>query len=154
MKSITPCLWFENQGETAARYYVSLFADSRMISPSEPTPQGAPPPVMVVFEIAGQRVMAINGGPDFRLDEAFSFFVDCDDQAEVDRYWELLTADGGAESMCGWLRDRFGVSWQIIPRRLGELMSDPDPEKAQRVTEAMLKMKKIVVAELEEAHGG
>ena len=151
MSKITPCLWFDGTGEQAARFYVSLFANSRMITPAEPTPDGAPPPVMVVCEIAGQTLYLLNGGPHYQLSPAFSLSVDCADQDEVDRYWEALLADGGEESMCGWLTDRFGVSWQIVPQRLGELMGDPDREKAQRVTEAMLKMRKLVIADLEAA---
>jgi predicted 3-demethylubiquinone-9 3-methyltransferase (glyoxalase superfamily) len=154
MKAINPCMWFDNQAEAAARFYVSLFEGSRVITPATPTPAGAPPPVMVVFEIFGQRVMAINGGPSYALSPAFSFYVDCDSQAEVDRYWQALLADGGEESRCGWLVDRFGVSWQVIPARLGELMGDQDRGKAGRVRDAMLKMRKIIVADLQAAHEG
>lgn len=151
MPKITPCLWFEREGEAAARFYVSLFAGSRMISPKEATPDGGPSPLVVEFEIAGQPVQIINGGPHYSLSPAFSLSVSCADQQEVDRYWDALVADGGAESQCGWLVDRWGVSWQIVPRRLIELMGDPDREKARRVTDAMLGMRKLVVADLEAA---
>lgn len=151
MRKITPCLWFESEGEAAARFYVSLFAGSRMISPKEATPDGGPSPLVVEFEIAGQPVQIINGGPHYSLSPAFSLSVSCADQQEVDRYWDALVADGGAESQCGWLVDRWGVSWQIVPRRLIELMGDPDREKARRVTDAMLGMRKLVVADLEAA---
>ena len=151
MSKITPCLWFDSEGEAAARFYVSLFANSRLLSPTAPTPEGAPPPVVVEFEVAGQRVQIINGGPHYKLTPAFSLSVSCADQEEVDRYWTALIADGGEEGMCGWLTDRFGVSWQIVPRRLIELMGDRDAEKVRRVTEAMLKMRRLVVADLEAA---
>jgi predicted 3-demethylubiquinone-9 3-methyltransferase (glyoxalase superfamily) len=154
MSKVSPCLWFDANAEEAARFYVSLFPDSRMISPGASTPREAGPPVMVVFELEGRRVMGINGGPTYKLGPAFSMFVDCADQAEVDRYWVVLTADGGRESRCGWLEDRFGVSWQIVPRRLGELMGDPDRERAERVRQAMFKMSKLVVADLEAAYRG
>ncbi|HEY8594629.1 MAG TPA: VOC family protein [Devosiaceae bacterium] len=151
MRKITPCLWFESEGEAAARFYVSLFAGSRMISPKEATPDDGPTPLVVECEIAGQPVQIINGGPHYSLSPAFSLSVSCADQQEVDRYWDALVADGGAESQCGWLVDRWGVSWQIVPRRLIELMGDPDREKARRVTDAMLGMRKLVVADLEAA---
>ncbi|MBU1175705.1 MAG: VOC family protein [Alphaproteobacteria bacterium] len=154
MNKITPCLWFHADGEAAARFYVDLFANSKMITPETPTPQGAPPPVMVVAEIAGQQMQFLNGGPHYTLSPAFSLSVNCVDQDEVDHYWAALLADGGREDMCGWLTDRFGVSWQIVPRRLIELMGDPDHAKAQRVTEAMLKMRKLIVADLEAAAKG
>lgn len=151
MDKITPCIWFDNDGETAARFYASLFADSKVLFPAEPTPQGAPPPLMVICEIAGQRLQFLNGGPHYILTPAFSLSVSCEDQDEVDRYWNALIADGGQEGECGWLIDRWGVSWQIVPKRLLALMGDPDREKAGRVTEAMLKMKKLVIADLEAA---
>lgn len=154
MSRISPCLWFDDNAETAARFYVSLFPNSRMIAPETPTPAGTRPPVMVVFELDGQRVMAINGGPTFKLGPAFSMFVDCADQAKVDRYWDALVADGGKESMCGWLEDRFGVSWQIVPKRLSELMGDTDPERAERVRQAMFGMRRLIVEDLEAAHAG
>lgn len=152
--NITPCLWFDGNAEAAARFHCSLFPNSRITNPQTPTPEGGQPPVVVTWEVDGQKMMGINGGPQYQLSPAFSLAVIVPDQAEVDRLWNALTADGGAESMCGWCEDRFGVSWQIVPKQLNELMSDPDPEKAQRVTQAMLKMKKLIVADLEAAHAG
>jgi predicted 3-demethylubiquinone-9 3-methyltransferase (glyoxalase superfamily) len=155
MAKITPCLWFDGRAQEAAELYVSLLPDSRidsvMHSPAD-TPSGpAGMPLLVEFTLAGQEFQGLNGGPDFQFNEAVSFVIDCEDQAEVDRLWEALTADGGEPSMCGWLKDRFGVSWQIVPRRLNELMADPNPDRARRATEAMLQMRKIDVAELERA---
>ncbi len=150
-----PCLWFDGKAEEAAGLYTSLLPDSHVDkvwrSPAE-TPSGPAGMVLTVdFTLAGQRMQALNGGPDFRFNEAVSFVIECEDQAEVDRLWDALTADGGEPGPCGWLKDRFGVSWQIIPTRLPELLADPDREKAQRVMQAMLKMGKIEVAELERA---
>jgi predicted 3-demethylubiquinone-9 3-methyltransferase (glyoxalase superfamily) len=155
MAKITPCLWFDGKAEEAAELYVSLLPDSRidsvMRSPAD-TPSGpAGMPLLVEFTLAGQQFQGLNGGPEFQFSEAVSFVIDCEDQAEVDRLWEALTAGGGEPSMCGWLKDRFGVSWQIVPRELNELMQDPDPERARRATEAMLQMRKIDVAELRRA---
>ena len=156
MPKVHPFLWFDTQAEEAANLYVSLFPNSRIVSVARygegaPAPKGA---VMTVsFELDGQRFTALNGGPLFKFTEAVSFSVECGDQAEVDRYWSALTA-GGEESRCGWLKDRFGLSWQITPRALGELLGDPDPAKSRRVMEAMLKMNKIVIADLERAHAG
>jgi predicted 3-demethylubiquinone-9 3-methyltransferase (glyoxalase superfamily) len=153
---ITPFLWFDNQAEQAANFYVSLFPDSRVISVdrfNDPE-TGKQMALVATFELAGQRLMAMDAGPHFKLDEAFSLFVECEDQAEVDALWEALTADGGAPSQCGWLKDKFGVSWQIIPKTLMRMMSDPDPAKARRVAAAMLKMSKMDVAALEAAHRG
>jgi predicted 3-demethylubiquinone-9 3-methyltransferase (glyoxalase superfamily) len=153
---ITPFLWFDDQAEEAMNFYVSLFPDSRVISVNrfDDPETGKQMALVATFELAGQRLIAMNAGPQFKLDEAFSLFVDCEDQAEVDRLWDALTADGGQASQCGWLKDRYGLSWQIIPRTLMTLMSDPDPEKSKRVTAAMLKMGKIDVAALERAHRG
>jgi predicted 3-demethylubiquinone-9 3-methyltransferase (glyoxalase superfamily) len=153
---ITPFLWFDNQAEEAANFYVSLFQDSRMISVDrfDDPETGKQMALVATFELAGQRLMAMSAGPHFKLDEAFSLSVDCEDQAEVDRLWEALTTDGGQPSHCGWLKDKFGLSWQIIPKALTRLMADPDPAKARRVTAAMLKMSKIDVAALEAAHRG
>jgi len=155
MSKITPVLWFDGQAEEAANFYVTLLPDSQVTnvarSPAD-TPSGSAGSVLTVdFTLAGQPLQILNGGPDFKPSEAFSLAVECEDQAEVDRLWAALTANGGQESVCGWLKDRWGVSWQIIPRRLGELLSDPDPGRAQRAMEAMLKMVKIDVAELERA---
>ena len=153
MPAITPWLWFDTEGEEAARFYTSVFPNSRILHVSRygsagPRPEGT---VMTVsFELDGQRLAALNGGPDFTFTEAVSFQVACADQDEVDHYWNALS-DGGEEGPCGWLKDRFGLSWQIVPNALPELLGDPDPEKAQRVMAAMLEMKKIEIAELERA---
>ena len=152
MPKITPFVWFDTQAEEAALLYTSIFKNSRINNVSRNGPDGAA--FVVSFEIDGQAVTALNGGPIFSLTEAFSFSVDCEDQAEVDYYWERLLADGGEESQCGWLKDKFGLSWQIVPRALGELMADPDPVKSQRVMQAMLKMVKLDVAGLQRAHAG
>ena len=151
MKKITPFLWFDTQAEEAMNFYVSLFKNSKVLNVSR-GPDGKA--FTMSFELDGQEFMALNAGPQFKFNESVSFYVDCEDQAEVDYFWDALTADGGEESMCGWLKDKYGLSWQIIPRQLGELMGDPDPEKSKRVTDAMLKMQKIIVADLQKAHGG
>ena len=156
MPSITPCLWFENQGEEAAEFYVSVFPNSRIVDvarygPAGPGPEGSV--MTVTFELDGQSFTALNGGPEFQFNEAVSFQVDCRDQAEVDHYWSRL-GDGGEEGPCGWLRDRFGLSWQIVPAALPRLLSDPDPEKATRVMQAMLQMKKLDVDVMERAAAG
>jgi predicted 3-demethylubiquinone-9 3-methyltransferase (glyoxalase superfamily) len=156
MARITPCLWFEDNAQEAAEFYTSLLPDSRIDnvwrSPAD-TPSGPAGTVLLVeLTLAGQPFQILAGGPaDVHFDESISFVIDCADQAEVDRLWEVLTANGGEPSVCGWLKDRYGVSWQIVPRRLNELMTDPDPERARRATEAMLKMVKIEIAELERA---
>ena len=150
---ITTCLWFDTEGEQAAEFYTSVFPNSRITKvtrygPAGPRDEGT---VMTVeFEIDGTPFVALNGGPHYTFSEATSFQVFCDDQDQVDRYWETLT-DGGEEGPCGWLKDRFGVSWQIIPRRLPELLSDPDRERSQRAMEAMMTMRKLEIAELERA---
>ena len=151
MQRITPCLWFDTQAEEAANFYVSLFDDAAVtrIERLDGTPSGDNV-ALVFFRLEGQEFMAINGGPQFPFTEAVSFSVSCSDQAEVDRLWTALT-DGGEESMCGWLKDRFGLSWQIIPERMGELLSDRDPERAQRAMQAMLQMRKIEIKVLEDA---
>lgn len=155
MNKITPCLWYDGKAQEAAEFYVSLLPESQVdkvwLSPAD-TPSGPEGTVLLVdFTLAGQQFQALNGGPEFQFNEAISLVTDCQDQAEVDRLWEALIADGGEPSVCGWLKDRFGVSWQIVPRRLNELMADPDPGRARRATEAMLNMRKIEVAELERA---
>ena len=153
MPKITPCLWFDTQGEDAASLYVSVFPNSRIVDVTHygsagPRPEGT---VMTVsFELDGRPFVALNGGPEFSFSEAVSFQVDCADQAEVDHYWERLS-EGGEEGPCGWLKDRFGLSWQIVPSVLPELLSQPDAEKAQRVMAAMLQMRKIEIADLERA---
>jgi len=154
-QKITPYLWFDTQAEEAARFYTSIFQDSRIVSVNRyrdagPRPKGSV--LTVVFELAGQSFVALNGGPQFPFTEAISLFVNCDTQAEVDTLWEKLL-EGGQAQMCGWLKDRYGVSWQIVPGRLGDMLSDPDPVRAQRVTEAMLSMVKLDLAALEEAYG-
>ena len=152
-KKITPCLWFDTEGEEAATFYTSVFPNSRIVhiaryGSAGPRPEGT---VMTVdFELDGQPFVALNGGPDFTFNEAISFQVSCADQDEVDTFWSALS-EGGEEGPCGWLKDRFGVSWQIIPTALPELLSDPDPERAQRAMQAMLGMKKIEIAALEKA---
>lgn len=157
MQKITPFLWFDNNAEEAAQLYTSIFKNSKILSVSRygdagPGPKGS---VMVVkFQLAGQEFTALNGGPQFKFSEAFSFVVNCENQQEVDEYWRKLTANGGAESMCGWLKDKFGFSWQIVPTALGKLMSDKDPRRANRVMQALLQMRKIDIATLEQAAEG
>ena len=154
MSTITPFLWFDTEAEEAAQLYTTLFPNSRITEVSrygESGPREAGLVMTVAFELDGQRFVALNGGPEHQFTEAVSFVVDCADQAEVDRYWNALTADGGEEGPCGWLKDRFGLSWQITPTRLIELITDPDPEKAQRAMAAMLQMRKIDIAEIERA---
>ncbi|MEU4211728.1 VOC family protein [Streptomyces sp. NPDC026206] len=154
MQKITTFLWFDHQAEEAAEYYTSVFGDSRVVDVQrygEAGP-GEPGTVMVVtFELAGQRFIALNGGPRFTFNEAVSLCVDCDTQEEVDELWAKLTA-GGQESACGWLKDRYGLSWQVVPRRLTELLSDPDPVRSNRVMQAMLGMKKIDIQALVDAY--
>jgi predicted 3-demethylubiquinone-9 3-methyltransferase (glyoxalase superfamily) len=153
VQKLTPCLWFDTEGEEAATFYTSVFPNSKIL---EITRYGSAGPraegmVMTVsFELDGQGFIALNGGPDFRFTEAISFEVNCESQEEVDSYWSTLS-EGGEEGPCGWLKDKFGVSWQIVPKRLVELLTDPDQEKAQRVMAAMLKMRKIEIDELERA---
>ncbi len=153
-QKITPFLWFDNNAEEAAQFYTSIFKNSKILEVSRygdagPGPKGS---VMVVkFQIAGQDVTALNGGPRFKFSEAFSLVVSCDNQKELDEYWSKLTSGGGEESMCGWLKDKFGFSWQIIPANLGKLMGQKDPKKANRVMQALLKMRKLDIAALEQA---
>jgi predicted 3-demethylubiquinone-9 3-methyltransferase (glyoxalase superfamily) len=151
MSMIVPCLWFDGNAEEAANFYVSILPDSRIDS-NPSTPAGAA--LMVEFTLSGQHFKGLNGGPQFPFTEAVSFFIDCADQTEVDRLWHALTADGGSPGQCGWLKDRFGVSWQVVPRQLGEILGDPDRVRAGRAMEAMLKMSKIDVAELRRAFAG
>lgn len=157
MPPIRPCLWFDTQAEEAARFYTSVFPDSRIVGMQRygsagPREEGL---VMTVeLELDGTRFIALNGGPDFTFNEAVSFEIECADQDEVDRYWDALAAGGGAEGPCGWVKDRYGVSWQVVPKRLNELVADPDRERAQRVVAAMLQMRKLDVAELERAAEG
>jgi predicted 3-demethylubiquinone-9 3-methyltransferase (glyoxalase superfamily) len=154
MPKITSCLWFDTQGEDAANFYVSVFPNSSIVNVSlygEAGPRPAGSVMTVDFELDGRPFMALNGGPQFTFDEAISFVVDCADQDEVDYYWTKLS-EGGEEGPCGWLKDRFGLSWQVVPSALGELASDPDAAKAQAVIKAMLGMRKLVVAELQAAY--
>jgi predicted 3-demethylubiquinone-9 3-methyltransferase (glyoxalase superfamily) len=157
MPKITPFLWFDDQAEEAATLYTSVFPNSK-ITEVQRNQAGGPGPegVMVVqFELDGQRITALNGGPQHvAFNESVSLLVSCADQAEVDRYWDRLTADGGEPGQCGWLKDKYGLSWQIVPRALTQLLSDPDPTKAGRVMQAMLKMSKIDIKTLEDAHQG
>lgn len=156
MKKITPFLWYENQAEDAARFYVSLFKNSRITNIQRIQNSGPDEnqEVLVInFELDGLELGAFNGGPYFKLNEAASLSVSCENQAEVDRLWAALSA-GGEEQQCGWLKDRFGLSWQIVPARMEELMQDPDPVKVGRVTHAMLGMVKLDIAELERAYRG
>ncbi|MEV8532518.1 VOC family protein [Streptomyces sp. NPDC051211] len=153
----TTCLWFDGNAEEAAAYYVSVFKDGRIGRTARYTEAGPGPAgsVMVVeFEINGQKFVGLNGGPDFTFNEAISFQIHCADEAEVDYYWDALTADGGQEVACGWVKDRFGVSWQVVPAGAIELVSDPDPERAARATKAMMTMKKLDVAAMRKAADG
>jgi len=158
MSKITPCLWFNGQAEEAATFYTSILPDSRIDKinrAAADTPSGPQGSVLTVdFTLGGQPFIGLNGGPDFQFNAAISFSIDCQDQAEVDRYWEKLVEGGGEHSVCGWLEDRYGVSWQVIPRRLPELLNGPDPEGAARAMQAMLQMTKIDVAKIEEAYSG
>jgi predicted 3-demethylubiquinone-9 3-methyltransferase (glyoxalase superfamily) len=156
MDRITPCLWFDTEAEQAAQFYTSVFPDSRIVRVTHYGSAGPRPEGMVMeveFELDGRSFLALNGGPQFTFTEAISLQADCADQDEVDRLWETLS-DGGEEGPCGWLKDRYGLSWQIVPRRLYELISDPDTEKAQRAIAAMLQMRKMEIAELERAAEG
>jgi predicted 3-demethylubiquinone-9 3-methyltransferase (glyoxalase superfamily) len=156
MQKITPFLWFDGKAEEAANFYTSIFKNSKILNVARygdagPGPKGTV--MTATFELEGQRFMALNGGPHYTFSPAISFFVDCENQAEVDELWEKLTA-GGGEVQCGWLKDKFGVSWQIIPKALMELMQDKDPAKSQRVFKAMLQMTKIDVEGLKRAYRG
>jgi predicted 3-demethylubiquinone-9 3-methyltransferase (glyoxalase superfamily) len=152
-QKLTPCLWFDTEAEAAAKYYTSIFPNSRILDVSHFGEAGPRPAGMVLtvsFELGGHEFTALNGGPEFKFNEAISFQIRCDTQDEVDRYWAKLT-EGGEEGPCGWLKDRYGVSWQVIPKRLEELLTDPDPDRSQRAMRAMMQMKKLDVAALEEA---
>ena len=158
MNKITPCLWFDGNAEEAAKLYTSLFPDSRIDkvnkSPGD-TPSGPEGSVLTVdFTLAGQKFVGLNGGPDFKFNEAVSFSIDCEDQAEVDRYWDVLIAGGGEPSQCGWLKDRFGLSWQVVPKQLSEYLEGSDPDGARRAMEAMLEMTKLEIEPLREAYEG
>jgi predicted 3-demethylubiquinone-9 3-methyltransferase (glyoxalase superfamily) len=145
MPTITPFLWFDGQAQEAMTFYTSIFKDSKVISSN---------PMSVQFELQGQRFIGLNAGPHHKFTPAVSFFIEVETQAEIDNYWNKLLADGGRPDQCGWLQDKFGLSWQVIPKALPQLLSDPDPEKAKRALDAMLKMSKIDLAELQRAHAG
>ena len=157
MSKISVSLWFDTQAEEAANFYVSLFPDSKILNVARygsagPGEEGT---VMVVdFQLAGQQVNAINGGPQFNFTEAISLVVNCESQDEVDDLWQKLTADGGEPGQCGWLKDRYGLSWQIVPTAMADLLTDPDPDRSQRAMQAMLKMTKLDLAELRGAADG
>jgi predicted 3-demethylubiquinone-9 3-methyltransferase (glyoxalase superfamily) len=156
MQKITTCLWFDNNAEEAVNFYTSIFKNSKVLEVSRwgeggPGPEGSV--LTMRFQLEGQEFQALNGGPQFKFTEAISLSVDCQSQEEVDELWEKLT-EGGSEDQCAWLKDKFGLSWQIVPRALPELLGDPDPEKSKRVMEAMLKMKKIDIKALQEAYAG
>ena len=157
MQKITPFLWYDDKAEEAMNFYVSIFENSKVLRVTRygetgPGPKGS---VMTAeFQLEGQEFVALNGGPHFKFDEAISFVVNCETQEEVDYFWDKLTADGGAESQCGWLKDKFGLSWQIVPTILPELLQNKDAEKSHRVMLAMMQMKKIDIATLKRAYEG
>lgn len=156
MRGIRPCLWFDQNAQEAAEFYTGIFPDSEITTMSYygdggPMPAGLP--LVVAFTLRGQPMMALNGGPVFTFSEAISLSVDCESQEEVDYYWEKLL-EGGAPQQCGWLKDKFGLSWQVVPLQIEEMMGDPDKEKVQRVTQAMLQMVKLDIATLERAYVG
>jgi predicted 3-demethylubiquinone-9 3-methyltransferase (glyoxalase superfamily) len=156
VKGITPFLWYDNQAEEAASFYVSLFPNSRVkgVTRYGEAGPGEPGSVMTVdFELQGQPFVALNGGPEFKFTEAISFLINCETQSEVDELWEKLS-EGGEKGPCGWLRDRYGISWQVVPVLLEQLIRDPDPEKSQRVMRAMMEMGKIEIEPLERAYAG
>jgi len=155
MQKITPFLWFDNQAEEAANFYTSIFPNSKILNVARYGDAGPGPTGSVMtanFQLNGQEFVALNGGPQFKFTEAMSFVVNCENQEEVDKYWDALTAGGGQESMCGWLKDKYGLSWQIVPTVLGKLMTDKDTKKSSRVMQALLQMKKLDIKRLQEAH--
>ncbi len=157
MPKITPFLWFDKQAEEAANHYISIFKNSKIVNVARygdggPGPKGSV--MTIAFQLDGQDFVALNGGPQFKFDEAISFVVNCETQQEIDDYWSKLLAGGGRPSQCGWLKDKFGLSWQIVPTALGKLLQDKDPQKSRRVMEAMLQMQKIDIARLKQAHEG
>jgi predicted 3-demethylubiquinone-9 3-methyltransferase (glyoxalase superfamily) len=161
MQKITPFLWFDDQAEEAVKFYTSIFKNSktgRVLYYSEEAAKASGRPagsvLTIEFEIEGQKFVALNGGPDFKFNESVSFVINCETQKEVDYFWEKLTADGGQESACGWLKDKFDLSWQVTPTVLIEMLHDKDPKKAERVMHAMLQMKKIDIEKLKAAYGG
>ena len=161
MSKISYCLWFDTEAEEAARFYTSLFKDGKIHQISRYGEEGfdihgkpAGSVLTVAFEIDGRTYLALNGGPQFKFNESISLVITCEDQKEVDFYWSRLISEGGMESQCGWLKDRFGVSWQVVPRILSELLSDPDKEKSSRVMQALLAMQKLDIEKLKQAHQG
>ncbi len=157
MQKIVPTLWFDTEAEEAANFYTSIFKESEIVNVSHYGEEGPRPAGMVLtvtFRLHGQEYIALNGGPDFKFNEAISFLVNCESQEEVDDLWERLTAEGGEEGPCGWLKDKFGVSWQIVPTILDRYLQDEDSAKANRVMKAMLQMKKIEIADLQRAYEG
>jgi predicted 3-demethylubiquinone-9 3-methyltransferase (glyoxalase superfamily) len=156
MKKISPCLWFDNRIEEAVNFYVSLFGgkilNTSYYNEAGPMPKGTV--LTMTFTLHDEEFVALNGGPEFKFTEAVSFMVKCKDQAEVDKYWNALTADGGQESQCSWLKDKYGLSWQIVPEALLRYVTDKDPERAKRAMQAMFKMKKIDIATIEKAVAG
>jgi len=163
MQKITPFLWFKDNAEEAAKFYTSIFKNSKIgrilryseeVAKVSQSGQPAGSVLTIEFEIEGQKFVALNGGPEFKFNESISFVVNCETQKEVDYFWEKLTADGGEESQCGWLRDKFGVSWQVTPTVLIDMLHDKDPEKAERVMKAMLQMQKIDIEKLNAAYRG
>jgi predicted 3-demethylubiquinone-9 3-methyltransferase (glyoxalase superfamily) len=156
-QKIVPNLWFDTQAEEAAAFYVSVFKDGRILDVARYTDAGPGPAgtaMTVEWEMVGQRFVGINGGPQFTFSEAVSFQIGCADQAEVDYYWDALIADGGEESQCGWLKDKYGLSWQVVPDGMAEVFGNPDPEGARRAMEAMFRMKKLDIAALRAAADG
>jgi len=154
MQKISPCLWFDGQAEEAAKFYVSIFANSRIVNimrwpPGGPVPEGTP--LLVDFELEGQSFQALNGGPQFKFNEAISLSISCETQAEVDALWQKLTAGGGQDGNCSWIKDKYGISWQIVPKLLPQLLNDPDRAKAGRVMAAMMQMNKIDIDKLKQA---
>lgn len=149
-QKIVTFLWFNDQAEEAMNFYISLFDNAKIVSVSRVGGKV----LAGTFELAGQQFMALNGGPQFTFTEAVSLFIKCDSQEEVDHYWNKLIADGGQESQCGWLKDKFGLSWQVVPTRMGELLGDPDPGRSGRAMQAMMQMKKLIIADLEKAADG
>ena len=153
---VTPFLWFDSQAEEAAKFYVSLVPNSRIVdvnywAKGSPFPEGSV--MSAIFELDGRQYIALNAGPHYKLSPAFSLFVSCEDQAEVDRYWDALVADGGAASQCAWLTDKFGVSWQIVPAAIGELLSSGNAKKSQKVMEAVMQMTKLDIGKMKQAYG-
>ena len=152
MTSIMPCLWFDNRIDEAIEFYTTTFKSAKVHEVNRQDPKG--PAFTAVIELEGQKFMLLNGGPEFKFTEAVSFMIDCADQAEVDYFWNRLTADGGAESQCGWCKDKFGLSWQVVPKQIFETVMGPDKEGANRAMQAMLKMRKLDVAGLQKAYAG